>query len=153
MEFKALLDIASPFIAFGSLALAGWTLHHTKGVEKRLTKDERLVFGPVKHPWLPNNAHARSVLVCKVVNVGRRRATIDKIQVHNRLGEPVVVTWASEIDAFGNPLDPLELVAVDSSINIYIRRDDGIVHTEESRITVYHSQSRKPEVLQFKTII
>lgn len=153
MNLKDLSDIASPAIAIGSLAVAIWSLHHTKQVEARLTKDERLVFGPLKNPRLATYDHARAVLVCKVVNVGRRRATIDKIEVHNRLGNTVAVTWASEIDGFGNPLDPLELVAVDSSANIYIRRDDGIAHTENSTIIVHHSQSETPEVLQFTTKI
>ena len=149
MGFKEIADISSPFIAVGSLAVAAWTLYHTKKVEQRLTQDERLVFGPLRFAALTNAFHRKSVLVVRVVNVGRRRATIDKILAVNRLGEPLDVSWSNEIDAFGNPIDPLELVAVESSLNIYILLTSRPIHTQHSRFTIHHSQSKEPAVLIF----
>lgn len=141
---------ASDWIALVSAAVAGFSVWHSYRVEKRLTADERCVFGPPKHPDLREHEHQRSVLCVAVVNLGRRRAIVTEVSAVDARNLPIEVSWSNEIDDCGNPLRRLDLFAIESEAILYVRRDDGVSFEEGTVLTIRHSQSRTPNVLTFQ---
>ena len=139
----ALGDIAT----WGSTAIALVALIRTYVISHRLDKDERLVFGPLLNPNLLVSDHKNSTLVAKVVNVGQRRATIDRIEFHTASGIAREVIWGEQIDTVGNVVNPLELASVESAISLFIRDREMRFFQQGDRITVFHSQRNSPTTL------
>jgi len=147
---------AANVIAFGAFVFSGaavlvahWSYRHLVQTEKRLMEDERLTFGPLMHPQLQEQSHARAVLVVNVVNLGRRKTIISDVHAADPHGGQIDVSWSDSIDHCGNPTEAHGLVLVDPKCILYARRSDGLPFIDGTSLHVTHSQSDDVAVLRF----
>jgi hypothetical protein len=87
--------------------------------------DERIVIGEVAHPSLRTQTHADAVVQIPIFNKSKRKATVTDLTVYDRRSNPIAVTWSSEINEFGNPQSPANLVGLTDACTLYARRIDG----------------------------
>lgn len=145
------IAVAAIVVASIAAAIAFAGYRHSVEVERRLMKDERIQFGPVHQLALSSPDHGRAMLTVHLVNLGRRKATVTKVEAMDQLGR-VDVEWSTSIDAFGNLVESKGLVLVDPEISLHVRRPDGAAFEEGSKLFVTHSQADTPAELTFDGI-
>lgn len=143
-------------IALGAFLLAGISVFIAQRSyrlsaenEKRFLADERLVFGPLMHPFLRDPPLARAVLVAQVVNLGRRKAIIENVTATDHRGLDLNVKWSDTIDDLGNPISARRLILVDPVCALHARRQDGLPFVNGTTLRIAHSQSKDAAILRF----
>ena len=118
--FAAMTAFFTAGCALVSLWLALKIYHEGKS-------DERIVFGPLDHPYssVAQMEHRKAVVGCAVFNKARRKAFINGVVAFDDRGENVNVAWGSEIDHLGSPVEPRGLIGVVDSSSLYVWRKDG----------------------------
>lgn len=131
-------------------ALAAGALFHSFWLERRLRKDDRIIFDTLSRPGLRIREHAVPVLAVNLANLGRRKAAITSVLVNDTNNKPIDVTWSNVIDALGNTERPNGLFLVDEKeMTLFIRRNDGAAFPEGTTVQISHTHSSTPHVLVF----
>lgn len=149
-------DLAN-VLALGSLMvsvvamIATWrNTASVKRYEMLLRGDDRIVSGTLAHPPLNRIEYWQCVLGVRLVNCSSRRATVSDVRARHR-GQEIRVTWSDGIDAVGDPQGAGGVIAVDSSADLYIRRNDGKCFDDGTIITFRHSFQHEPVELCFQS--
>ena len=139
------------FLSFGALLVACASFQLSKRIQAESKGDEVLIAGELSHPQLAEHDHRMCVIQTTIFNKAKRKAYINKVDVFDGKGEPIDVTWAAGIDAYGNPVSPANLIGIVDSSTFCIRRNDGLAFFD-ARVEVTHSFDSKPLVLQFSIV-
>ena len=145
-----LLSGLTAFTALATAGCAGVSLWLALRIHREARSDERLVFGPIDHPYLTvtEPAHRNSVIGCAIFNKARRKAFINNVEAFDEQGEMVEIAWAGSIDHLGNPEEPRALIGIVDKNALYVRRNDGeSIFYLQLRIT--HSFRDSPEAVIF----
>lgn len=133
---SALAAIFSGFSAFLSFK-------HAKKMKAELESDERIIASNLVHPGLKVHDHDECVLCCTLFNKSKRKAHIESVMAFDRNGIEISITWASEIESFGNPLNPSKIAGIVDSVPLYVRKNDG-ESIEYMCLKVFHSFPDSP---------
>lgn len=67
----------------------------------------------------------RDVLQFELFNKLRRKAYVDGVSAECCNGSNIPITWGNSINGVGNITPPLQLIGIDDTVMIYVRRNDG----------------------------
>ena len=142
--------IGAAIFAGGSLWVAACSYLHSKGIEKRLLKDEIIEFGQPLYPSsIHHPDHRRAVVHIGMANLGRRKAVIRKVVVRDPAKRVVQVAWSDEIDQLGNIENRRTPILVDGANGLYIRENLGVGFHTGTTIEIHHSQNDSPSKVRF----
>jgi hypothetical protein len=123
----------------------------SKGIYDEIKSDEVIVAGPLHHPGLSETSNDNCVLRCALFNKSKRKAYINSVKALNKNGKNIEITWSDSIDHIGNIRNPLGLLGIENSINLFIRRNDG-KEFDETVIKIDHSFSSRALYITFDPI-
>jgi len=104
---------------------------------------ETLVLSKLIHPGLSTLDHDKCVITGRLFNKSSQKAVVRRIRAYDRNGNSLNVTWSNQIDPYGNPEKPYELIGFSDSEDIYIRQDNG-EEIEYCKLEIFHSLSQDP---------
>lgn len=150
MTFESLAAIISALGALLSGAFAILAYSQQRMVRSELKADEKLLFGTPHHPtFVQQQEHRISVLVIAVHNVSTsKRAFLTKLRGYDHKGEPVAISWSGQTDEVGNVIEESELLPIQSSADVYVRRNDGKA-IDVLSLKIFHTFSRTAETVVF----
>ena len=146
----ALVPVLTTLTALFTAGCAAASFWLANRIYREAKTDERLIFGPLDHPYLTvsNPEHSNAVIGCAVFNKAHKKAFIKNVVAFNESGNRVEITWSDSIDQFGNPGEPRALIGILDSNNLYMRRNDGeSIHYV--RLEVTHSFPDSPSIVIF----
>ena len=117
-------------------------------IHTEMKADEKIIFGQPQEPHLADKDHSNCVIVCRLLNKSRRKAFVNSVRAIDEQGEEVPITWSSRIDRFGNPRDPLGLIELIDSVDLYVRRKDG-EETDYMSLEISHSFQNSPATVVY----
>ena len=121
----------------------------SRKIQNELKSDEIIVFGPLQEPPLQHRSHRKCVVGCAVFNKSRRKAYITSVQASDDSGKEIGIKWSSSIDKVGNPENPVHLIGLVDSANLFIRRNDGLA-IDEMVLKISHSFPTSPEIIEYR---
>ena len=83
------------------------------------------------------------ILHCSIFNKGKRKAYIDSVKAYDYKGKEIEITWSDSADGLGNILYPTQLIGIENSTSLFIRRDDGEKFNFKTKIIIKHSFESK----------
>ena len=140
-SLSALAAIFSGTCAFLSYKLA-------RKIQEELKSDERIVAGVPVHPDLNDHNHSDAVIQCTLFNKSKRKSYLNAVSAYSQKGEKIDITWSDEIDQYGNPQNPCQLIGIVDSCPLFVRRNDGQT-IDYARLEISHSFSKSPITVIF----
>lgn len=111
-------------------------------------ESDALLVSELSHPDLRERDHRFSVIVCTIFNKSGQKGAITKVNAYDRKGNLMNITWSNKIDAFGNPIDPRELIGIIDEESLFIRAN---IQKEITfcKLEIFHTFSDKPILKTF----
>lgn len=119
----ALIAVSASIFAAGC---AYYSYRLSKSIYDEIKNDEVIIVGRLHHPGLTAKEHGNCVIRCGVFNKPPRKAYISGVKALDQNLDQFNVTWSSSISEVGEILKPTGLLGIKDSIEIYIRRNDGV---------------------------
>lgn len=120
----------------------------SKNIYDEIKSDEVIISGPLHHPGLDEKAHNDCVLRCTLFNKSRKKAYISGVKAFDQNGAQIPITWSNSIDKLGNIQKPTGLMGLENSVELVLRRNDGMAFIE-STVHIKHSFSDQVIELAF----
>ena len=141
-------SVASVLAAVFSGLCAWLSYKLSRKIRDEMKSDEIVLVSKTIHPGLQTPAHDQCVITCTLFNKSKRKVYVNKVRAFHRNGDPIPVSWSNEIDDYGNPQRPCELIGIVDSQELYVRRNDGN-EMDFCRLEVHHSFSTEPVTAVF----
>lgn len=131
---------------------SGWCAYLSYKLSAKLREemksDEMLIASKLIHPGLATRAHDDAVITCTLFNKSKRKGFVSEVKAYDSKNNPIAITWSNQIDPYGNPLRPCELIGIVDTENLFIRENMG-EEISFCRLEIYHSFSTAPLVAVF----
>ncbi|RZB35986.1 MAG: hypothetical protein SRB2_02584 [Desulfobacteraceae bacterium Eth-SRB2] len=105
--------------------------------------NETLVISKLIHPGLQDRSHNNCVITGRLFNKSNQKVVINKVKAYDHNSKPLNITWSNQIDQYGNPEKPYELIGFVDSEDIFIRQNNG-EEIEYCKLEIFHSFSQEP---------
>ena len=152
-----MLDLLLKYSSVGALLIAcvtgtfgvkGYLL--SRRIQRESKEDEVLLAGTLQSPNLATLDHQKCVLWTTLLNKGKRKAVVSRVLAREPGGHQIAITWADEIDPYGNPMSASQILGVVDTCPLYVRRNDGMAFRFDTRVEVTHSLKSDPLVLVYR---
>jgi hypothetical protein len=131
---------------------SGWCAYLSYKLSSRLREemksDETLIASKLIHSSLVTREHDDCVITCNLFNKSKRKVFVSEVRAYDSKNNPIAVTWSNQIDQFGNPLRPCELIGIVDTESLFIRENMGKA-ISFCRLEICHSFSTAPLVVVF----
>lgn len=111
--------------ALASAVFAGLTFWWMMLTRRESRAHDRVVVGAARHPRLRESAHSLAVLSVPILNGSQRTAVIEAVRVLDDRGKLLKVSWSGAIDECGNLQEPIGVLGIDGTGQVFIRRPMG----------------------------
>jgi hypothetical protein len=111
-------------------------------------KPDALIVSKLSHPDLRERDHRASVLGCTIFNKSGQKGAITKVSAYDKRDNLMNVTWSKEIDDFGNPINPCELIGIIDQTSLFVRANDG-KEIEFCKLDIFHTFFDSPITATF----
>lgn len=112
----------------------------SRRIYEEIKSDEVIIPGPLHHIGLRNQDHDKCVLRCTLFNKSKRKAYISSVDAFDSKKSKIRIKWSNKHNEYGEILDPTELLGVEDSVNLVMRRNDGEAF-EKTIVRIKHSFS------------
>lgn len=112
----------------------------SRRIYDEIKSDEVIIPGPLHHIGLRNQDHDKCVLRCTLFNKSKRKAYVSSVEAFDSKKSKIKITWSNKHNEYGEILDPTDLLGVEDSVNLVMRRNDGEAF-EKTNVRIKHSLS------------